>query len=174
MAVRGIGIYLACHTLEAGPLLLSNWRSTGKVEVSVVEEATFTTHESSPALFVYLESRQAIFTLELTKPHVHMAPRGRLLDLERDDVLFFSGDYHQSGHSSVATHALVFWPAFVVAALLLHLMAPFRHAAAVCAVLYVTYCFLLDRAARPSYAWPAAATHQCTKMAAAYTVEKNS
>ncbi|KAF8653040.1 hypothetical protein HU200_062478 [Digitaria exilis] len=108
-----------------------------------------------------------------------MAPRGRLLDLERDDMLFFSGDYHQSSDSSVATHALVFWPVFLVAAVLLRLMAPFRHAAAVCAVLYVAYCFLLDRAAaRPSPVAPAAATcrpttHQCTKMAAC-TVEKSS
>lgn len=93
-----------------------------------------------------------------------MAPRGRLLDLERDDVLFFYGEYHQSGHSSAATHALVLWPVFLVAALLLHLMAPFPHAAAVCAVLYVAYCFLLDLAARPSSAGP---------EMAAYTIEKN-
>jgi hypothetical protein len=39
---------------------------------------------------------------------------------------------------------------FVVAALLLHLIAPFPHAAAICGVLYVAYCFLLDRAAQAS------------------------
>jgi hypothetical protein len=80
-----------------------------------------------------------------------MAPRGRLLDLERYDVLFFYGDdgaYHQSDRVSVATYGIVFWPVFVVAALLLHLIVPFPHAAAVCGALYVAYCFLLDRAAQ--------------------------
>ncbi|CAN6252064.1 unnamed protein product [Urochloa humidicola] len=78
-----------------------------------------------------------------------MAPRSRLLDLERYDVPFFYGAYHCSD-DSVSTHTLVFWPVlFLVAALLLHLAAPFPHAAAVCVGLCVAYCFLLDRAARP-------------------------
>ncbi|XP_039846876.1 uncharacterized protein LOC120706321 [Panicum virgatum] len=80
-----------------------------------------------------------------------MAPRSRLLDLERHD-----GAYPRSDDAGAAAHALVFWfwPIFLVAALLLllllHLVAPFPHAAAVCAGLYVVaYCFLLNRAARP-------------------------
>ncbi|OEL17601.1 hypothetical protein BAE44_0021380 [Dichanthelium oligosanthes] len=79
-----------------------------------------------------------------------MAPRSRLLDLETHDVLFFHGAYHHNGNrvSVATTHAIVFWPVFLAAALLLHLIAPFPHAAAVCAGLYGTYCFLLDRAAR--------------------------
>jgi hypothetical protein len=92
-----------------------------------------------------------------------MAPRGRLLDLERYDVLFFYGDdgaYHQSDRVSVATYGIVFWPVFLVAALLLHLIAPFPHAAAVCGALYVAYCFLLDRAAQAS-SWPSAAAAPC-------------
>ena len=89
-----------------------------------------------------------------------MAPRGRLLDLERHDVLFFYGDdgaydHHQSDRVSVATYGIVLWPVFLVAVLLLHLIAPFPHAAAVCGVLYVAYCFLLDRAAQAS-SWPSA------------------
>ncbi|CAN6238435.1 unnamed protein product [Urochloa humidicola] len=99
-----------------------------------------------------------------------MAPRRRLLDLERHDVLCFYGAYHSrsDNQTSVSTHTLVIWPVFLlVAALLLHLVAPFPHAAAVCAGLYVAYCFILDRAARPpSSAGPAAApssrpTAQC-------------
>ncbi|KAJ1279687.1 hypothetical protein BS78_04G173700 [Paspalum vaginatum] len=92
-----------------------------------------------------------------------MAPRSRLLDLERHDVLCFYGTYHHHGdgdnNSSVATstHAIVFWPVFLLAALVLHIVAPLPHAAAVCAALYVAYCFfVLDRAAwarlRPSTA----------------------
>ena len=81
-----------------------------------------------------------------------MAPRSRLLDLERHD-----GAYPRSDDAGAAAHALVFWfwPIFLVAALLLllHLVAPFPHAAAVCAGLYVVaYCFLLYRAVRPSSA----------------------
>jgi hypothetical protein len=84
-----------------------------------------------------------------------MAPRSRLLDLERHDVLFFYGDgaYHQS--ESVVVLVVV------VAALLLLLVAPFPHAAAVCGALYVAYCFLLDRAAKASSSsssWPSTAT----------------
>ncbi|CAD6250574.1 unnamed protein product [Miscanthus lutarioriparius] len=82
-----------------------------------------------------------------------MAPHGRLLDLDRHDVLlFFYGDgaYRQSDRVSVATYGIVFWPVFLVAALLLHLIVPFPHAAAVCGALYVAYCFFLDRAAQAS------------------------
>ncbi|KAG0533559.1 hypothetical protein BDA96_04G203600 [Sorghum bicolor] len=86
-----------------------------------------------------------------------MAPRSRLLDLERHDVLFFYGDgayhhHHQSDRVSVATYGIVFWPVFLVAALLLKLIVPFPHAAAaaVCWALYVAYCFLLNRAAQAS------------------------
>ncbi|XP_066327716.1 uncharacterized protein [Miscanthus floridulus] len=91
-----------------------------------------------------------------------MAPRGRLLDLERHDVLFFYGDYHQSDRVSVATYGIVFWPVFLVAALLLHLIAPFPHAAAVCGALCVAYCFLLYRAgaaqaSSSSSSWPSTA-----------------
>jgi hypothetical protein len=92
-----------------------------------------------------------------------MAPRSRFLDPERDDVLFFYGAYHHGSEqpTSVAatTHTLVFWPVFLVAALLLHLAAPFSHAAAVCAGLYVACCFLVDRAAwqPPSFAGETAA-----------------
>jgi len=84
-----------------------------------------------------------------------MAPRSRLLDLERDDVLSFNGAYDRSDDVGATAHALVFWHIFlVVAALLfLHLVAPFPHAAAVCTGLYVVaYCFLLYRAVRPSSA----------------------
>ncbi|CAN6238436.1 unnamed protein product [Urochloa humidicola] len=76
-----------------------------------------------------------------------MAPRSRLLDLETHDVLIFYGG---DDRASVATHSIVFWPVFLAAvALLLHLAAPFTHAAAAtCAGLYGAYCFLLDHAAR--------------------------
>ncbi|CAL4968618.1 unnamed protein product [Urochloa decumbens] len=111
-----------------------------------------------------------------------MAPRSRLLDLERDDVLFFYGSYYHRSNddqASVSAHTLVFWPVFLVAALVLHLVAPFPHAAAVCAGLYFAYyCFLLDRAARPpSSAGPAAPQSrpamQCMKKAG-YKIEQNS
>ncbi|RCV06993.1 hypothetical protein SETIT_1G208600v2 [Setaria italica] len=112
-----------------------------------------------------------------------MAPRSRLLDLERHDVLFFYGAYHHGEQpASVATHhTLVFWPVFLVAALHLHLVAPFPHAAvdaAACAGLYVACCFLLDRAARrPSSAGPTAvasrSTAQCTTKEG-YTIEQHS
>ncbi|RLM78449.1 uncharacterized protein C2845_PM12G18360 [Panicum miliaceum] len=108
-----------------------------------------------------------------------MAPRSRFLDLERHDALFFYGAYHRSDDAGAgaATHALVFWPVFLVAALLLHLVAPFPHAAAVCAGIYVAYCFLLDRAARASSAGPAAApsrpTAQCVTRAG-YTIGQDS
>ncbi|PWZ21864.1 hypothetical protein Zm00014a_017617 [Zea mays] len=112
-----------------------------------------------------------------------MAPRSRLLDLEKHDVLFFYGDgaYHMSQRVSVATRAIAFWPVFLVAALLLHLIAPFPHAAAVCGALYV---FLLDRAAQASCSssWPSTATAAPTaeasrpttrSTAAGYTVVQN-
>ncbi|RLN07775.1 uncharacterized protein C2845_PM11G09070 [Panicum miliaceum] len=107
-----------------------------------------------------------------------MAPRSRFLDLERHDVLFFYGAYHISDDAGAAAFALVFWPVFLVAALLLHLIAPFPHAAAVCAGIYVVaYCFLLDRAARASSAGPAAApsrpTDQCMTKAR-YTIGQDS
>jgi hypothetical protein len=115
-----------------------------------------------------------------------MAPRSRFLDLERDDVLFFYGAYHHHGEqpTSVAatTHTLFFWPVFPVAALLLHLAAPFPHAAAVCAGLYVACCFLLSAPRRPppsSFAGPTAAvpsrrTAQCMTTYAGCTIEHNS
>ncbi|CAL5021263.1 unnamed protein product [Urochloa decumbens] len=111
-----------------------------------------------------------------------MAPRSRLLDLERDDVLFFYGSYNRSSddQASVSAHTLVFWPVFLVAALLLHLVAPFPHAAAVCAGLCAVYCFLLDRAARPpsSSAGPAAPPSRpaapCMTKKAGYKIEQNS
>ncbi|OEL24712.1 hypothetical protein BAE44_0014268 [Dichanthelium oligosanthes] len=107
-----------------------------------------------------------------------MAPRRRLLDLERDDVPFFYGAYHHNSYNvSVATHTLVFWPVFLVAALLLHLIAPFQHVAAVYAGLYFAYCFLLDRDARSSSARSPAApsrpTTQCVTKAG-YSIEQNS
>ncbi|KAF8653039.1 hypothetical protein HU200_062477 [Digitaria exilis] len=106
-----------------------------------------------------------------------MAPRSRLLDLETEDVLFVYGDC-----ISVATHAIVFWPIFfLAAAMLLHLVAPFPHAAAVCAGLYGAYCFFLDRAALPtsskssSLPSPAAPSHSSTRrMVAGYTIEQDS
>jgi hypothetical protein len=70
-----------------------------------------------------------------------MAPRSRLLDLETQDVLFFNGDL-----VGVATHAIVFWPVLLAAALLLHLIAPLLpQAAAVYAglYLYVAYRFII-------------------------------
>ncbi|XP_062222969.1 uncharacterized protein LOC133921898 [Phragmites australis] len=66
-------------------------------------------------------------------------PRSRLLDLERDDM--FYGTYHS------AIRAIVVWPIFLAATLLLHLAAPFPHAAAVCAALCGAYYLLLDRRA---------------------------
>ncbi|XP_034598759.1 uncharacterized protein [Setaria viridis] len=87
-----------------------------------------------------------------------MAPRSRLLDLETQDVLFFYGDL-----VGVATHAIVFWPVLLAAALILRLIAPLLpHAAAACAGLYVAYRFLLHRAARSlssSAGSPAAPSH---------------
>lgn len=103
-----------------------------------------------------------------------MAPRSRLLDLETQDVLFFYGDL-----VGVATHAIVFWPVLLAAALILRLIAPLLpHAAAACAGLYVACCFLLDRAARrPSSAGPTAvasrSTAQCTTKEG-YTIEQHS
>jgi hypothetical protein len=91
-----------------------------------------------------------------------MAPRSRLLDLERHDVLSFygGGAYHQSASASAwpptATGSFSGPIDFLVAALLLHLVVPFPHAAAVCGALYVAYCFLLDRSAQVS-SWPSAA-----------------
>ncbi|XP_004952887.1 uncharacterized protein LOC101772465 [Setaria italica] len=87
-----------------------------------------------------------------------MAPRSRLLDLETQDVLFFYGDL-----VGVATHAIVFWPVLLAAALILRLIAPLLpHAAAACAGLYVAYRFLLHCAARSlssSAGSPAAPSH---------------
>jgi hypothetical protein len=105
-----------------------------------------------------------------------MAPRSRLLDLEKQDVLFLYGDL-----VGVATHAILFWPVFLAAALLLRLVAPFPHAAAVCAGLYSAYWFLLYRAARtgspPSSAGPPPApSHTSSRrmMASqAYTIGQN-
>nr|CAB3450167.1 unnamed protein product [Digitaria exilis] len=104
-----------------------------------------------------------------------MAPRSRLLDLETEDVLFVYGDC-----ISVATHAIVFWPVFfLAAALLLHLVAPFPHAAAVCAGLYGAYCFFLDRAALPTSSkssfFAVGGAHASTqRMMAGYTIEQDS
>ncbi|CAN6244853.1 unnamed protein product [Urochloa humidicola] len=77
-----------------------------------------------------------------------MAPRSRLLDLETHDndaLFFYYGD-----SASVATHAIVFWPVLLAAAvLLLHLVDPFTYAAAACAGLYgAYYCFVLGSTAR--------------------------
>ncbi|TVU29557.1 hypothetical protein EJB05_21127 [Eragrostis curvula] len=62
-------------------------------------------------------------------------PRSRLLDLESDDV--FYGD-----HTSVAVHAIVPLAIFL---LIRFAAAGFPHDAAVFAVLYGAYYFLLDR-----------------------------
>ena len=51
---------------------------------------------------------------------------------------------HYSDRVGVAARAVV----FLAAALLLHLVAPFRHAAAACGGLYGAYCLLIDRTTR--------------------------
>ena len=50
-----------------------------------------------------------------------MAPRSRLLDLERDDVLSFYGAYDRSDDVGATAHSLVFWHIFLVVAALLFL-----------------------------------------------------
>ncbi|RLM80460.1 hypothetical protein C2845_PM12G18370 [Panicum miliaceum] len=79
-----------------------------------------------------------------------MAPRSRLLDLETHDVdvpFFYGGACHYGDRVGAAARAVV----FLAAALLLRLVAPFRHAAAACAGLYGAYTASssIDRAARP-------------------------
>ncbi|CAN6244852.1 unnamed protein product [Urochloa humidicola] len=105
-----------------------------------------------------------------------MAPRGRLLDLERHDVPFFYGAYHCSDdQASLSTHTLVFWPVFfLAAALLLHLAAPFQHATTVCAGFCVAYFFLFNRAVRPLSFAPSRPTAQCMTKKAGYKIEQNS
>jgi hypothetical protein len=68
-------------------------------------------------------------------------PRSRLLDLERDDDVFYGAC--RSDHVSVAAHAIIGGAIFF---LLLHLTARFLPAAAVSAVLYgACYYSILDR-----------------------------
>ena len=78
----------------------------------------------------------------------------------------------------IKTNMLISWPIFLVAALLLHLIASFPHAAAICSELHiVACCFLLDRKTRTSTLrsstglQPASSrrTAQCT-MKANYTI----
>ena len=69
---------------------------------------------------------------------------GGLLDLERHYA--FYGAYH-SNPVNVGIHELFVWPILLTAFLLLHLTAPFAHAAGIGAAVYGTYYFLLDRRA---------------------------
>lgn len=69
---------------------------------------------------------------------------GGLLDLEGHYA--FYGAYH-SNPVNVGIHELFVWPIFLTALLLLHLTAPFAHAAGIGAAVYGAYYFLLDRRA---------------------------
>ncbi|KAL6634618.1 hypothetical protein ACP70R_027289 [Stipagrostis hirtigluma subsp. patula] len=69
---------------------------------------------------------------------------GGLLDLEGHYA--FYGAYH-SNPVNVGIHELFVWPILFTAMMLLHLTAPFPHAAGIGAAVYGTYYFLLDRRA---------------------------
>ncbi|TVU29556.1 hypothetical protein EJB05_21126 [Eragrostis curvula] len=69
---------------------------------------------------------------------------GGLLDLEGHFA--FYGAYH-SNPVNVGIHEVFVWPIFFTALLLLHLTAPFAHAAGIGAAIYGAYYFLLDRRA---------------------------
>ncbi|KAG8071190.1 hypothetical protein GUJ93_ZPchr0006g43877 [Zizania palustris] len=70
-------------------------------------------------------------------------PRGGgLLDLERHFA--FYGAYH-SNPVNVFIHVLFVWPIFLTAVMLVHLTAPFPHAAAAGAAVYGTFYLFLDR-----------------------------
>ncbi|KAL6899295.1 hypothetical protein ACP4OV_005953 [Aristida adscensionis] len=70
-------------------------------------------------------------------------PRG-VLDLEGHYA--FYGAYH-SNPVNVSIHEVFVWPIFFTAVMLLHLTAPFAHAAGIGAAVYGAYYFLLDRRA---------------------------
>ncbi|WVZ74887.1 hypothetical protein U9M48_023003 [Paspalum notatum var. saurae] len=73
-----------------------------------------------------------------------MGKPGGLLDLEGHYASYSA--YH-SNAVNVGIHELVVWPIFLTAIMLLHLTAPFQHAAGVIAAAYGAYYFLLDRRA---------------------------
>jgi len=80
----------------------------------------------------------------MAKPSGGGGGGGGLLDLEGHYA--FYGAYH-SNPVNVGIHELFVWPILLTAFLLLHLTAPFAHAAGIGAAVYGTYYFLLDRRA---------------------------
>ncbi|GJN21424.1 hypothetical protein PR202_gb08896 [Eleusine coracana subsp. coracana] len=69
---------------------------------------------------------------------------GGLFDLEGHYA--FYGAYH-SNAVNVGIHEVFVWPIFLTGLMLLHLTAPFAHAAGIGAAIYGAYYFLLDRRA---------------------------